>query len=280
VSEPLMPYLLDIVTAPEAEELTLAGGLGLRLKQAFRKAGQARTLLSSYPESRATQDMDFFLQLSMFVNPSKGIAFRNFLLKEGYVPVEGAKHFHFVKRVDQQQLGTMDVKIDLLARQPLEDEDVKVKGPRVGSGIDLHGRITPEAFSLEERPLRIPLVGSKSDGSPTDGASVLVPHAYTWLNLKIQAAHDWLKNAKPGGQKHVLDVYIHTAMLTPDELSQSQALAIKYQDHPVAQSVKDACRELFGSHEAPGCAEILRQGVAAIDGAFFEGLEVALGLDR
>lgn len=278
MSEPLMPYLLDIVTAPEAEELILAGGLGLRLKQAFRKVSNDRVLISNYPESRATQDMDFFLQLSMFVEPVKGIAFRDFLLKEGYVPVEGAKHFHFVKRVDQEQLGTMEVKVDLLARQPLGNEDVKVKGPRVGSGIDLHGRVTPEAFSLEEQPLRIPLVGSKSDGSATEGASVLVPHAYTWLNLKVQAAHDWLRNNKPGGQKHALDVYILTAMLTADELSQSEALAKKYQDLSASQSVKVACRELFGSAESPGCAEILRQGVAAVDGAFFEGLQTALGL--
>lgn len=278
--EPLMPYLLDIVTAPEAAELTLAGGLGLRLKQAFRKSSKEQSLISNHPESRATQDMDFFLQLSMFVEAAKGIAFRDLLLKEGYFPVEGSQHFHFVKRIDQGLLGPMEVKVDLLARQPLEGENVRVKGPRVGSGIDLHGRVTPEAFSLEEQPLLIPLAGSKSDGSAADGASVLVPHAYTWLNLKIQAAHDWLKKAKPGGQKHVLDVYILTAMLTPNELSQSEALATKYQDHPAARSVKDACRELFGSAEAPGCAEILRQGVAAIDGAFFEGLEVALGLDR
>lgn len=279
MSEPLMPYLLDIVTAPEAEELILTGGLGLRLKQAFRKAAEERALISSYPESRATQDMDFFLQLSMFVEPAKGIAFRDFLLNEGYEPVEGAQHFHFVKRVDQGLLGPMEVKVDLLARQPLEGENVRVKGPRVGSGIDLHGRITPEAFSLEEQPLLIPLVGHRSDGTAADGASVLVPHAYTWLNLKIQAAHDWLIRNKPGGQKHVLDVYILTAMLTPDELDQSAALALKYREHPAAQSVREACRELFGSADSPGCREILRQGVAAIDEAFFEGLQTALGLE-
>lgn len=279
MSEPLMPYLLDIVTAPEAEELVLAGGLGLWLKQAFRKAGKDRALISSYPESRATQDMDFFLQLSMFLEPAKGIAFRDFLLNEGYEPVEGAQHFHFVKRVDQGLLGPMEVKVDLLARQPLEGENVRVKGPRVGSGIDLHGRVTPEAFSLEEQPLLIPLEGSKSDGSSANGASVLVPHAYTWLNLKIQAAHDWLKKGKACGQKHVLDVYILTAMLTRGELEQAEALAIKYRDHSLAQSVKVACQELFGSAESPGFAEIRRQGVAVIDGAFFEGLQTALGLD-
>ena len=177
MSEPLLPYLLDIVTAPEAKELILAGGLGLRLKQAFRKASGHRSLISAYPESRATQDMDFFLLLSMFIEPAKGIAFRHFLVREGYAPAEGAKHFHFVKRVDRGVLGTMEVKVDLLARQPLVDESVKVNGPRVGSGIDLHGRVTPEAFSLEEEPLRIPIVGSKSDGTATKEASVLVPHA-------------------------------------------------------------------------------------------------------
>lgn len=277
MSEPLLPYLLDIITAPESDGLILAGGLGLRLKQNWRKGTGDRVLIPNYPESRATQDMDFFLQLSMFIDSSKGVAFRDFLLAEKYTPVAGAEHFHFVKQVDQGQLGRLEVKVDLLAREPVPGENVRVKGPRVGSGIDLHGRVTPEAFSLDESPLRIPLAGVKSSGGAVQEAWVLLPHVYTWLNLKIQAAHDWFRKRKPAGEKHLKDVYILTCMLTPEELDQAAELAKRYHGWPQAQAVRSASQELFGSPQSPGCQEILRQGVDAIDEAFFEGLGTALG---
>jgi hypothetical protein len=273
MSEPLLPYLLDIATAPESDNLILAGGLGLRLKQQFLRTSEEKWLIEGFEDIRATQDMDFFLLMSMFLEQRKGAAFRDFLRREGYEPVENAKYFHFAK-----QVGKMEVKIDLLARLPSEDEKVKVSGPRVGSGsgIELHGRVTPEAFSLEDSPFRLPLQGKKSNGEAVK-TSVFLPHACTWLNLKVQAAFDWVKNDKPGGRKHVKDVYALTAMLTESELEKSVELAAKYREVREAAKVRQAYQELFGSASSSGCRELKGQGVN-IDPAFFEGLQAALGI--
>lgn len=271
MNEPLLPYLLDIMTAPASKNLVLAGGLGLRLKQQFLRSSGEKWLIEGFEDIRATQDMDFFLSMSMFLEPETGLSFRDFLRGEGYEPVENAKYFHFSK-----QVGQMEVKIDLLARRPSKGERVKVSGPRVGSGIELHGRVTPEAFSLEDSPFRLPLQGKKSNGEAVE-TSVFLPHAYTWLNMKVQAAFDWVKNDKPGGRKHVKDVYALTAMLTESELGKSVELAAKYREVREAGEVRRAYQELFSSNSSAGCRELREQGVD-IDPAFFEGLQAALGI--
>lgn len=111
------------------------------------------------------------------------------------------------------------MKVDLLARSPRDDEGIRVKVPRVGSGsgIDLHGFETPEAFAVEEMSVSLPVAGLNSEGTNVN-TSVTVPHVYAWLNMKVKAAHDWLRadrgeiEKKPARIKHVFDVYILTAL--------------------------------------------------------------------
>ena len=65
MNDPLLPHLLDIVSDPASEGLILAGGFGIRIKQRYLQATGTRTLLPVIPEARATQDLDFFLSLSL-----------------------------------------------------------------------------------------------------------------------------------------------------------------------------------------------------------------------
>lgn len=279
MSDPLLPHLLDIVADPCSEGLILAGGLGIRLKQIFRVASGVRTLISNFPEARATQDMDFFLSLSFFVEKNRGAALRDRIERLQYRPV--VPHFQFAKPFEPGL--PQQVKLDFLARLP-EAEKVRVKASRVGAGIDLHGRETPEGFSVEQQPLTIPVSGKMSNGSEVT-ANIFVPHAYSYLNLKTRAAYDWLRMErreqprKANIEKHVLDVYVLTAMLTEIELGEAQGLAQAYRDHPIAREVRAQARELFADQECPGAREIQRQLSAAVAPAFFEGLRTALAVE-
>ena len=280
--DPLFPHLLDIVSDPISRDLILAGGFGIRLKQNHLRETNAKTLMR-FPEARATQDMDFFLSLSLFVEKERGAAVRALLDRLGYT--EHTPKYQFGKPFDTSQPDIV-VKVDLLARTP-EGEDVTVKFPRVGhgSGIDLHGRVTPEGFAVESHFQELAVRGERSDGTEVE-AIVRVPHPYAWLNLKVKAAHDWLLmdqgkiKSKPSREKHVFDVYALIAMLTEKELEEATQIATEYKDHAVAKDARQCARELFGISDAPGVDEIRRQAAQEINyRQFWQALSDALGLD-
>lgn len=283
--DPLMPHLFDILSDPASEGLILGGGFGMRMKQSHIARTGARTLIESVPPARATQDLDFFLRMEMFVKTERGKAFRALLDRLDYEVVR--PKMQFGKPFDEGQNDADDrkVKVDLLARRPVEGENVKVKGDRVGegSGTDLHGRDTPEAFAIDDAPIPLNIEGRRTDGGAVK-TTLLVPHPYAWLNMKVKAAHDWLhmtpeqREKKPNSEKHAFDVYVLIAMLMEEELSQATTLAVKYSANSVAQANKEHIVELYGSAEAPGVLEVRRQtGGARIDyELFYEVLRNAL----
>lgn len=282
-ADPLYAHLLDILSDPASASLILTGGYGLRLKQICLQESNAATLVASLPEARATQDLDFILRLALFVQKERGIAVRSLLDRLGYQ--EYTPKWQFGKPFDPSAPGRT-VKVDLLARSPLTDETVRVKGSRVGSGegVDLHGRETPEAFAVEESPILLPLSGMNSRNEPVK-TTVYVPHPYAWINMKIAAAYDWLRRErgemppKYGGAKHVFDVYIITAMLTEVEIFEAVDIAKRYQAHPLAQSARGWVHELYGSDQAPGVQEVIRQAGSDVDyRLFWQGLQAGLGI--
>ena len=281
--DPLLSHLLDIASDPASEDLILGGGFGIRVKQAYLKANNLRTLLPAFPEARATQDLDFFLRLALFIQKERGEAVRHLLDRLDYQ--EHTPKWQFGKPVDT---ATPDirVKVDLLARTPRAEENIRVKSPRVGvgTGIDIHGRETPEAFAVEDRPLRVPLSGMRSNGTEVS-ASILVPHPYASLNMKVKAAHDWLQmeqGARPqkrNAARHVFDVYTLIAMLTETELDEAAELASGYQNLPMAVEIRTCATELYGEEEAFGMAELRRQLKGEISYTiFWSALNKAIGV--
>ena len=211
MNDPLNSHLMDIISDPASTGLILAGGYGIQLKQAHLKEMGERTVIASIPESRATQDIDFFLSLSFFLSSEKGKAVRQLLDRLEYTVVLNSENHRFEKRHKLEKQMNNDVIVDFLARQPLLSEAVKSDSFRVGknSGANLHGRTTVEAFAVEDSPVKLTV---KTIGV-NDGlaiAEVLVPHPYAWINLKVRAAHDWLlrergeKPPKANSRKHVL----------------------------------------------------------------------------
>ena len=56
----------------------------MRIKQAYLRTTGMRTLLPIVPEARATQDLDVFLSLSLFVQRERGAAVRALLNRLQY----------------------------------------------------------------------------------------------------------------------------------------------------------------------------------------------------
>ncbi len=280
--DPLLPHLLDIVSDPASEGLILAGGFGIRLKMERVRTSGLRTLITDVPPARATRDLDFFLSLSLFAHKERGAAVRDLLNRLGYS--EYTPNYQFEKPLDSEN-PERKVRVDLLARPPGPGDGIRVKGPRVKrSGLGLHGRVTPEAFAVENNPTRLDAHGARSDGGRAE-ASVFVPHPYAWLNMKVKAAHDWLEMErgkiprKPNSERHVFDVYVLTAMLTEAELDEAAEYAGRYADHAQAADVRRCAIALFGSNSASGTLEAARQCPGRFEGAVFdEAIRRALGI--
>ena len=279
----LLPHLLDIVSDPAAAEgLILAGGYGLQLKRRYLADLGADTLVSPVPDTRATVDLDLVLRLDIFLAEQES-AVRRRLDELGYVP--HTPRLQFVKGVAD---GGQDrrLKVDLLARLPGDGHErrIAVREHRVGSGsaANLHGRATPEAFAVEDSPVELPVSGSCTDGSPFEGV-IRVPNAYAGLNMKVAASSDWCREGtdgpRPRSPKHVRDVYLLVAMLTKDEMALCGDVRKRQHDHPQAALQRASAVELFGSPDAPGCAEIRRFAPELDYGQFREALAEVMGLD-
>ena len=237
--------------------------------------------------------MDLFLHVNIWVEIAKAHAFSAAIRDPlGY---ETAIH-SWQYRKPLAGIEHRNVKLDMMARHPLPDEPVKVKGnPRqvgreMGTGIS--ARETREAFAIDDSPLLLtfPFRGKEY--------SVLVPHPYAWLNMKMRAAYDLLMEQRGlvveklttqedrVRLKHVYDVYVLIAILTREELAQSAALAAKYLDHGEAAKTREQAVELYGNKNAVGIQMVeayARRYMGddlIIDHALFwrDGLKVALGI--
>jgi hypothetical protein len=294
--DPLLPHLVQLAARPESQGAILAGGFGLRVRQAYLRAQRVSVLIPEVPQARATQDLDMFLSVQMWLPPEEGgaQAFRDMLTELGY-------EVHVHSWIFRKQYGDTGhrVKLDLQARTP-DSNDVKVKrwsnpekAPQVGRGmgVGLAGHETPEGFAVEDSPQSI-LIGYEERQ-----AIVRVPHPYAWLNLKVRAAYDWLLEER--GEippktddelsvrlKHPFDVYLLTASLTETELEEAVTLQANYREHEQAIHIRVMARELFAVENSPGIRAVQdyarRSGFGNLnlDHELFyqEGLREALGL--
>lgn len=289
-TDPLMRYLVELASQPEAKGIVLTGGFGMRVKQNDLKRRGVRTLIADLPEARATSDLDIILSLEFWLEPERGRNFRKMLERLSY----GVAMYNWQFRKAYEGSPDLFVKIDLQTREPKNDEPLKsrkktrpegVKQIGLGMGTGLGGLALPEGFSVDDKPVQVAL-------DQDEQTVILVPHPYAWLNIKTRAAYDWLGEQRGERKprvsrdtgvsrrlKHVFDVYVLVAMLTVEELDESVELAQKYFGHAEAKKIRQEAIELFGSPEAPGVAAVRQASVNAIDyELFWEGLSRALGI--
>lgn len=266
---PIVPHLLDLLHAirDDGITLTLAGGLGLYLKRAevvrrIQSEGLS-TLRPIFPEARGTSDMDLFVHLELFAVRNKEVRLRQVLCGElGYAPT--TEFLQFMKSTQAGSGGAIEVKIDLMARDPgPHDPLVKVKDNRVGTtrkrpGSEaIHGRWTPEAFAIDVCPYTFRVEGRRSGGEP-HAADLFLPHPFASLMMKLQAVLDRARGLqKSYGYKHAFDVYLLLAMMTEREWDEACGFAREtYAREPILMDLKAAAGGLFAADDAPGCIDI------------------------
>jgi len=283
VDDPLLPHLVDLMADPGAAGLILVGGYGIRLKQAHLASVDAMTLLDEIPPARATYDLDIFLNMKFLASQTAGQEIRGLIDRLGYI--EKQPYWQFSKPLNET-MPNREVVLDLIARRPIEDENVKVNPPRVGSGsrTGLHGRLTPEAFAADVNPTSVMLDGTNSKGERLP-VEILVPHPYASLNMKIRAAYDWFCKTgdtlpkKAFSEKHAFDVLILVSMLTEKEIENATAIAEQFKDLEIAGEITREAIELFASPSSPGFLEACRQAHYVPDHEiFWEALKRVLGI--
>ncbi len=286
MNDPLLPYLLSLLNAAPTDSFVLGGGLGLRVKRAHQITGRIESLAQSVgqelPEARATTDIDLFLKIELFAKQELGLALRKSIDRLGYK--EKTPKWQFEKEFPELS-GGKPLVLDLLARKPGEESGVKTRSMRVGSGsgAELHGRETIEAFAVEDSPITC----NFTDG--TDIGQAQVAHPYAMLNMKIRAAHDWFRfqeqpwllreSQEPPSAKHAFDGAFIIAMLTQEELADAQKLAVKWAGIEIADQIKKEAGQLYGTDTSPAWTEARRQGMFNDHSLIWGTMRQVLGLN-
>ncbi len=220
--------------------LVIAGGLGLYLKQRHLLRSPVPTLFprEQWPIPRTTEDIDLLLHAEMVTDSSQMGALREMLDELGFVPIESARYYQFVRG-----RGPAGVKIDLLTG-PLGAYESRVprdpRRVRPRPSVRLHARRTPEAIGVEEETEALIL-------GEDEHFEVRLPNALTLAVMKLAALHD--RSADPRkdlGRHHALDLYRCVAMLTPEEDQGASRLRQRYARHPSLATARRQVATLFG----------------------------------
>jgi hypothetical protein len=255
--------LLDLLWELRSVEIPLivGGGYGLFLKQRqLRRTGE-RTLLSGFPEPRATNDLDLFLRTEILADSSRVRLLADALGRLGCEPVETAKYLQFVRVIPGGgQPGT--VKFDLLTgpAHPGVDlglirTDSRRWRPR-GERIPLHAHPTPEALALESLLREIVLDGPRTTGEAFTG-SVFVPQPFSYALMKLFAFRDRREDpSKELGQHHALDLYTILATTTEPEWQAALHQSVELRTHETTREARRIVAEYFSGPEALGALRV------------------------
>ncbi len=260
--------------------LVIGGGYGLYLKQNYVRANQLRTLFDLYPQSRSTNDIDVFLQTEILAD--RPTEMQEALERAGYFVVEKREYWQFAKSFPDAALfaAAPHVKLDLLTPPP-PDEYIEQKRVRIDigrrvlrvkpgrGGILLHAHLAIEALGMETGLIAVPVHGSRSTGEQYE-ASVLLPHPFTYLIMKLAAFHDreFKRDDSPQAMKHAFDLYPVVAMMTADEYKLAQQLGKIYQGDATFKSAADIVNQQFSHLEARGMLRMREHP------DFFDGMDL------
>lgn len=253
-ADPLRSELIALATllTQRGIVLTVGGGYGLVLKREYVMVHNLRTRFKDPPYVRSTNDVDLFLTADLIVDGQATRTIREALEVLGYVPIDTAKYFQFFKSIEYN--GTnVNLKFDFLA-PPVHDPalvsmDSRRIRPRSYSGF--HARVTPEALTVGELPTTLEL------GTDVQPATILLPHPFTYLLLKLHAFRDQVNNPeKDNGRHHAFDIYTTIALATEQEWQEMVDLHKRYADSDSGEVMQDICRELFGSSTALGLVRL------------------------
>lgn len=259
LNTPLGQCLIELIHAVQLNGINtfmLVGGFALILRLEHRRQYGIPTLLSPLPASRATNDLDVMLSLKILAD-IKHITQINSVLDElSYTVKESAKYYQFTKTLPNDVVVT----IDLLAPMPLYEHAhlYKIKDRRISrkggyGNVSFHAHKTPEAFAVYDSPFTLTL------GAHT-AHSLLIPHAYAFLHMKLFAFRDRQQNYEKSqekwqqnlARKHAGDIFTIIASMTEEENQSLCNFTQQYLTHPIAREAQGIIREHFSSSNARG----------------------------
>lgn len=268
--DPMREQLIKLAGKLQKDDIKLiiGGGYGLILKAEYLRREELRTRIIDFPNDRATNDIDTFLQTEIITDAEKIEKIRDALAELGFEPV--AKFFQFEIPIDDKN-PDLKVKIDFLAPPPSTPEErklVHIKNVRIRpvGASDIHGFLTKEAVTLEEN--LIPLTIANKDNS----IDIFLPHPFTYLVLKLFAVNGRnnlyeLKGLDTDFDKakyHAFDIYRVIAMMTEQEWGQAVAMRDKFANEPKIQEARVIVSELFSSTDSIGILR-LRQHIRSVE---------------
>jgi hypothetical protein len=231
-------------------KLIVGGGFGIYLRYRETLLTKPRTLLNKWPEQRSTNDLDLFLRAELLIDSQRLLLLVNALNNLGYKPVETAKYYQFFKPgPNGGESGGLKVDILTGSEQALKKIGVVARDRRAypKPRIPLHARTLNEALTLEENLQSITIEGNLSNGKMAR-LDVFLPHAFTFLMMKLFALHDRIDDAeKDYGRHHALDLYMIIAMMTQEDWNNCVKM---HKSHKTEAKVVEAgmlVKQLFGN---------------------------------
>ena len=254
--------LLELLKLLDEEQcpLILGGGYGLFLRREHLQRLGTRTLLTNWPESRSTNDLDLFLYPEVLCDSGRVVLLKQAIEQLGYKPIPGCEYYQF-RKDDPEGNIERGLKIDLLTgpESVFQGQSVKADDRRVRPRpkVQLHAHPTNEAVSLEDHLERIELQTSSLTGSAhmseSVAAHIYLPHPFTYVVMKLFAFRDRIPDASQDhGSHHSLDLYSIIAMMTEVQWDQSLKMRLEYQQKSAVIEAAEIVNDLFSYQDSQG----------------------------
>lgn len=234
----LTTALLDLLKEIEGANVPLivGGGYGIYLRYMRIVEERRRTMFDALPDPRSTNDLDLFLRAELLLDSARLKPLKDALNRLNYEVIEGAEHYQFVRPGPggDKERG---IKIDVLTgpTKPFEGTRVRFDKRRVrpNPSVHLHAHPCEEALTLTEGASQREISGTLSLGAAYRG-TVLLPHPFTFLTMKLFALRDRINDAtKDYGRHHALDLYMVVGSMSPDEWDECLAMRNAHKDETV-----------------------------------------------
>lgn len=262
-NDPLTTHLLDFLFEVDRNglktPLTVAGGFGLFLKRRYLTEQKEQTLFSNMDFARSTEDIDIFVHVDILCDPKQVQCIKDALHKLGYEVIDSAKYMQWKKPIKLSEFPGY-IKMDFLAgnvgdahRKQLHVKSYRVRNQQVEG---LHAHITPEALFIDEKTLKIPLVGQRSSGDEYS-TTICIPHPFTYLLMKLFAFRDRQNDSdKQLGSHHAFDIFTIIGSLTKNERDEAILLDKNPTQWPVIQEAKGIVETHFTRTSQKGAIAI------------------------
>jgi hypothetical protein len=254
------PLWIDLPVA--GNQLQLAGGYGLFLKQRWLSANRSKAIIVPMerwqsPTPRVTKDLDIVIGLELLASDQTQGAVVQAMEKNHFRVVETNPRWQFEKLIglDRRVLVDFHAELPDSEHPNLKLDRLRIKHrPSLGEQ-GVHGRQNPEAAGCGLHPFLF----------QTDGITIALPNPVTWSVMKLIAARDRRRKSMDAdrneeyrtiqGQqamKHAQDAARVVAMTTRDERDRAPEVIARIRNTTCFADAVEACGQLFRREDSWG----------------------------